>query len=776
MTVVGQSVRRLEDPRLLRGLGHFVDDVNRPGQVWMRVVRASTAHARIASVDLEAARALSGVHAALTADDLDEVPIIPLRLGPADEPLDAYLQPVLARERVRYVGEPVAVVVADDPYLAEDAAELVRVRYEELPVVLDAREAVAEGSPALRDESPNECTTLRRGYGDVEGAFARAARVVSVEVGVGRHFAVPLETRGLVAEYDPGDDHLTIWGATKVPHFNRLVLAGMLGMPVHRISLRRSDAGGGFGARGELYPEDFLVAHLARRMGRAVKWIEDRAENLVACNHSREQSRRLQAAFDENHQLLAIRDELWHDNGAYLRTHGAVVAELTLSMLPGPYRLPAYQGIAHVALTNKTPCGTYRGPGRYEGTFARERLLDAAAAELGVDRLELRRLNLLRPDELPLERKLPVLGSEATIDVGDFPGLLEKALSAAGYPEWCEEAAAARAEGRLVGAGVGVFMEKSGGGRFETAGVEVDPSGAVRVATGGASVGQGIETAMAQIAADELGVDVGRIDVIAGDTDLIGDGVGSWASRSTIMGGSAVKLAAEATADKARRAAAELLEAAPEDLRLEGGRVVVAGAPDRSISLGEVSAAYDPVFIQRLGEEAGENFGLGARRSFSNVSIAFPYGVHMALVEIDPGTGEVRILRYHIAYDVGRAINPMIVEGQLIGGAAQGIGGALLEDFRYASSGQPLGASFMDYLLPTAAEVPRVETSIFEDAPSPSNPLGVKGAGEGGTVGCGAALAGAVDDAIGVPGAVRALPITPEHVLAALQVVRLPTH
>jgi carbon-monoxide dehydrogenase large subunit/6-hydroxypseudooxynicotine dehydrogenase subunit gamma len=769
MSAVGQRIQRLEDPRLLLGLGRFVDDVDRPGQVWMRVVRASTAHARITSVDLEAARALPGVHVALAAEHLGDVPTIPLRLGPADEPLDAYLQPVLASERVRYVGEPVAVVVADDPYLAEDAADLVRVEFEELPVVLDAREAAAAGSPALRDGLPNECTTLRRGYGDVEGAFERAARVVSVDVRVGRHFAVPMETRGLLAEYDPGDRHLTMWGATKVPHFNRLVLAEMLGMPVYRISLPRSDAGGGFGARGEFYPEDFLVAYLARRLGRAVKWIEDRAENLVACNHSREQWRRLEAAFDEDHQLLGIRDELWHDNGAYLRTHGAVVAELTLGMLPGPYRLPAYQGVAHVALTNKTPCGTYRGPGRYEGTFARERLLDVAAAELGVDPLELRRMNLLRPDELPLERKLPVLGHDAVIDVGDFPGLFEKALGGAGYAQWREEAAALRAQGRLVGTGLGVFMEKSGGGRFETAGVEVDPSGAVRVATGGASVGQGIETALAQIAADALGVEVQRIDVIPGDTDLIGDGAGSWASRSTIMGGSAVKLAAEATAEKARRIAAELLEAAPEDLRLEGGRVVVTGAPHRSVSLGEVSAAYDPLFSERLGEEPGEHFGLGAQRSFSNLAIAFPYGVHMALVEIDPETGEVRILRYHIAYDVGRAINPMIVEGQLVGGAAQGIGGALLEDFRYAPSGQPLGASFMDYLLPTAAEIPHVETSVHEDAPSPTNPLGAKGAGEGGTVGCGAALASAVDDALRVPGAVRALPITPEQVLSALR-------
>ena len=768
MTAVGQRIRRREDQRLLRGAGHFVDDVNRAGQLWMRVVRASSAHARIAGVDLEPARALPGVHAALCADDLGELPCIPLRLGPFDQPLDAFLQPVLARDRVRYVGEPVAVVVAEDAYLAEDAAELVRVEYEELPVVLDAREAVAAGAPALRDGQPNECTTLRRGYGDVESAFARAAHVVSVEVRVGRHFAVPLETRGLVADYDAGSGELTLWGMTKVPHFNRLTLAEMLEMPLYRISVRRSDAGGGFGARGELYPEDFLVPYLARRLGRPVKWIEDRAENLVACNHSREQWRRLEAAFDSDHRLLALRDELWHDNGAYLRTHGAVVPELTLSMLPGPYRVPAYEGIAHVALTNKTPCGTYRGPGRYEGTFAREQLLDAAAAELGVDRLELRRINLLRPDELPHERNLPVLGHNAVVEVGDFPGLLEAALRAAGFDEWVGEAERLRGHGRLVGTGVGVFMEKSGGGAFETARVQVDPSGAVRVATGGASVGQGIETALAQVAADELGVGVELIDVVPGDTDLVGDGVGSWASRSTIMGGSAVKLAAEATAEKARRVAADLLEAAPEDLQLEGGRVVVAGAPDRCVSLAEVAAACDPVRSARLGEE----LGLAAQRSFAGPRMTFPFGVHLAQVAVDPGTGGVEVLRYFVAYEIGRMINPTIVEGQLVGGAAQGIGGALMEEARYGPSGQPLSASFMDYLLPTAGEVPRVETSVHEDAPSPGNPLGVTGAGEGGTTGCGAAVASAVADALGAAGAIRALPITPEAVLAALDETR----
>src|SRR5215211_5103336 len=470
---VGRSVRRVEDDRLLRGAGRFVDNVDRPGQLWLRVVRATSAHARLLGVDTAAARDAPGVHTVLAARDLEPVPRIPVRLGPFDQPLDAFLQPVLAEDRVRYVGEPVAAVVAEDPYAAEDAAELVVAELEPLGVVLDARAAIEPDAPALF-EGGNEVLTLERGYGDVEGAFARAGHVVEVEVEVGRHTAVPLETRGLVADYDPALDRLTIWGATKVPHFNRGVLAAALGMDEERISLRTTDAGGGFGVRGELYPEDFLVPYLARALRAPVKWVEDRAEHLVATNHSRQQRRRLAGAFAADGELLALRDTLWHDNGAYVRTHGVVVPELTLSMLPGPYRVPAYAGRAHVAVTNKTPCGTYRGPGRYEATFARERLLDAAADELGVDRLALRRRNLLRPEDLPHHRDLPVLGHPVEIDAGDFAGMLDAAIEHSGYEEWVREAEALRAEGRAVGTCIAYFLEKSCGGGFKRAGVSVD--------------------------------------------------------------------------------------------------------------------------------------------------------------------------------------------------------------------------------------------------------------------------------------------------------------
>jgi carbon-monoxide dehydrogenase large subunit/6-hydroxypseudooxynicotine dehydrogenase subunit gamma len=752
---------RVEDPRLLRGAGRFADDVDRPGQLWLRIVRSPSAHARLGGVETGEAAALPGVHAVVTARDLDPLPEIPVRVGPEDPAQAPFLQPVLARDRVRYVGEPVAAVLAADPYVAEDAAELVALDLDPLDPVLDAREACAPGAPALRDDAANEAARLERGYGDAEAAFARAAHVVEIEARVGRHSAVPMECRGLVAEPEP-DGGLVVWGATKVPHWNRDVLAAAAGLDPERVVLRASDAGGGFGVRGELYPEDVLVCLLARRLGRAVKWVEDRAEHLVATNHSREQRRLVAGAFDDEGRLLALRDEVFHDNGAYLRTHGVLVPELTLSMLPGPYLVPAYRGIAHVALTNKTPCGTYRGPGRYEATFARERLLDVAAERMGIDPVALRRRNLLAPADLPVRRPLPVVGHDVEIDVGDFGGLLDHALRTAPYDPWQQEAAAAREAGRLVGVGLAFFLEKSGGGGFETARVTVSDAGRARVVAGGATLGQGIETVLARVVGRELGVEPAEVDVRVGDTGLVGTGGGSWASRSTIFAGGAALRAARATAERARAVAAEGLECAPEDVRLADGRAHVAGSPARGLGLGEVAAACDPVSAARRGHEPG----LGATRTFAGADMTYPYGVHVAMVEIDAETGAVRPLRHHIAYEVGHAIDRRLVEGQLAGGAAQGIAGALLEEFRYDDDGQPQAASFMDYLLPTAAEVPPVTVCIREDAPSPGNPLATKGAGEGGTTGAGAAIAAAVDAALGSPGAIRELPVRPETVRA----------
>jgi carbon-monoxide dehydrogenase large subunit len=780
MAQVGARISRSEDPRLLAGAGRFVDDENRPGQLWMRVVRSTLAHGFLRSVGTAEARALPGVHSILTAADLD-LPPIPVRVSPKAGDLQPYLQPVLAADRVRYVGEPVAVVLAEDPYLAEDGADLVELDYEILPPVLDARAACGRGSPGasasdgepeLFPGQPNEVTAVIAAFGDAEAEFARAAHVIEFEATIGRQTAVPIEPRGLLAEWDEAARSLAIWGATKVPHFNRRVLARVLCLEPEQIRMHSCDAGGGFGVRGELYPEDFLVPYLARLLGRPVKWTEDRAEHLVAANHSRDQRHHIAGAFDRDGRLLALRDEIWHDNGAYMRTHGVTVPELTVSMLPGPYRMTAFAATAHVAVTNKTPCGTYRAPGRYEGTFARERLLDAAAAALDIDPIELRRRNLLRPDELPCNRAIRALGTDVVLDEGDYPALLERALAESGYLAWVRESEQRRAAGALVGTGVAVFVEKSGLGPYEVADVRVDRSGRVHVATGGTSLGQGLETVLAQIASDPLGVSASDVTVIAGDTGVLSDGVGSWASRSTVVGGSAAWLAAQEVAGIARAAASLMLEVPAEDLRMGEGRITVQRAgsgeapagPPRFVTLGEVASALaDRPLGLRL--PAGP---LQARREFEINHMTYPYGVHLAQVEIDRDTGGVSVLRYFIAYEVGRAINPANVEDQLIGGAIQGIGGALLEQLQFDPDGQPLAANLIDYLLPFASEAAEITTLISEDYPSAANPLGARGAGEGGITAAGAAIASAVGDALGKPGAPASLPLSPERVMQLL--------
>ena len=700
--VIGARVPRKEDPRLLRGRGRFGADMSRPGQVWARIVRSPIAHGRLRAVHTTQAAAAPGVVAIVTAADLPGRLEIPVRLDVQGIDLSGYLQPVLAADTVRYVGEPLAVVLAGDPYLAEDAAELVDVDIDEVPPVLDA----AGGTVAA---------DFTLGYGDVAAAFARADHVVQTEVRIGRHGAVPLEPRTLLADPDPVTGGLAIFGMTKVPVFNRDLLAGLLGMDETLIHVHAVDAGGGFGARGEFYPEDFLVPWLARTLRRPVKWVEDRAEHLVAVNHSRQQAHRLAAAFDAGGRLLGLRAEVLHDNGAYCRTHGIIVPELTLAMLPGPYRVPAYRGRVRVVLTNKTPCGTYRAPGRFEGSTAREQLLDVAASQLGIDRVELRRRNLLTRAELPCSRAMSTLGTDVVLDDGDYPGLLAAAAAEAdrlGYPA---EVSHGRQSGRWRGLGVAAFLEKSGLGPQETADVVVSGTGAVHVYSGGTSLGQGIETVLAQIAADALGIDPEAVSVVNGDTDRQPFGGGSWASRSTVVAGSAVHTAALAVRDRATEVAARMLEASPGDLVSEDGVVSVRGDPAARVTLGEIARATAPASrFLRPGEPAG----LSARRRFEVTHMTYPYGVHIAVVDVDPGTGRVEVLRYLVAYEVGRAVNPALVEGQLRGGAAQGIGGALLEEFCYDDAGQPQSATFMDYRMPTAAEVPPIDVLVTQDAPA----------------------------------------------------------
>ena len=759
MSSVGARLPRKEDPRLLRGRGRFGDDVSVPGQVWARVVRSPSAHGQVNDLDVARAAKAPGITAVVTAADLPAGLVIPVRLAVPGPDLSGYLQPVLAGNTVRYVGEPLAVVVGDDPYACEDAAELVEIDIAERPAVLDAR---TPDSPVAAE--------LVRGYGDVETAFAQARHVVRIELAIGRHSGVPLEPRCLLAVPDGDRGSLDIFGMTKVPVFNRDLLARLLGLDETLIHVHGVDAGGGFGVRGEFYPEDFLIPWLAMTLSRPVKWAEDRAEHLVAVNHSRQQHHRIAAAFDDGGRILALDDDVAHDNGAYCRTHGVAVPELTVAMLPGPYRVPAYRGRIRVVLTNKTPCGTYRAPGRFEGTAAREHLLDVAADRLGLDRIELRRRNLLTRDEIPHRRPIATLGTDLILDTGDYPALLAALLAEAdrlGYRALSPETAIG--PGPLHGFGLAMFVEKSGLGPQETADVTVSKSGAVHVSSGGTSVGQGIETVLAQIAADALSVEPGVVHVTTGDTAAQPFGAGSWASRSTVVGGSAVHQAATAVRARAVQLAARILEAAEEDLELRDGAVVVRGDPDprtAGVRLAEIAQAAEPAsWHLRPGEPAG----LSARRRFEVSHMTYPYGVHAAVVAVDPGTGQVRVLRYLVAYEVGRAVNPLLVEGQLRGGVAQGIGGALFEEFSYDDAGQPQAITFIEYRMPTAAEIPPVDVLLSQDAPAPGNPLGVMGAGEGGINAVGAAVANAVRAALGLPGGVGQLPLTPSRVRALAQ-------
>jgi carbon-monoxide dehydrogenase large subunit len=754
--VVGRSVLRLEDPPLLTGEGRFVADLSFQHQLQMRVVRSAHAHGRIVAIDTAAALATPGVVAVWTSRDVADLPPIGLREGLGTRQADVawllpYLQPVLARERVRYVGEPVAAVFAEDPYLAEDAADLVTVAVEELPVLLAAEDHPGEFVPG----HGTEADIIRKGYGDLDAGFAAAHAVIELDLTVGRHSGVPLETRGALARHDPARNVVELYGAAKIPHVTRDLLARTLGRSSASVHLHEGHVGGGFGIRGELYPEDVLVSLAALRLGRPVKWIEDRREHLMAANHSRQQRHRIRAGVDREGHILAIDDAFFHDQGAYLRTHGTRVADMTAGLLPGPYRVPAYRVIGHVRLTNKTPAATYRAPGRYEGTFVRERLMDAIAARLGIDPVEVRRRNLIASTEMPYERPLDAIGDEIVYDSGDYAGLMDKALSAVGWASLQAGLRRRRAAGETVGAGLAIFVEKSGLGPTDRVTISVDNQGIVEVVTGGASVGQGFETVMAQIAADVLSVDYRRVKVVHGHTDRLEHGVGAHASRATVMTGSAAHIAASALKEKALEAAAGLMQMPVAALDLFGGRVIgrdLPGGP--SMDLGEI-ARNTPG-------------GLSAEGRHTTGHMNYPYGVHVAVVRVDRATGGVEIERYLTAYDIGRAVNPMLVEGQIAGGFAQGVGGALAEEFLYDSRGEPLSVTFADYLMPTAREVPPLEMIITEDAPSPLNPLGLKGAGEAGVNGVGAAIASAIDEAIGIPGAVTRLPVTPQRLREVL--------
>lgn len=749
---IGRSLRRSEDLALITGAATYVGDFSFPSQLHARIVRSPVAHGAIEDIDTEDATALPGVVGVWTAADLigefGTVPTIKTRVSHREEVMP-YLQGVLASDRVRYVGEPVALVVAVDPYIAEDAADLVFVDIDPAPAVTDARSATS-GEPLF--EQGNAITTLVARTGDANAAFQDAPVVVECELSIGRHSAVPMETRGVLAAYDADNNGIVIHAATKVPHWNRKELARLLNIEETRVRMVEASVGGGFGVRGEFYPEDFLVAWAALKLEQTVQWLEDRREHFIATNHSRQQSHEASIAGTEDGRILALRSEFWADLGAYIRTHGVRVPELTITMMGGPYDIANYEAIAHCVTTNKTPTGTYRAPGRFESCFVRERLIDLFAARIGMDPVEVRRKNLVRSEQLPYIRDLgPGLDAMRLHD-GDYAALLEKvndALDRDGVKR-------RRESGEIVGAGVAMFLEKSGVGPGESGSVEIQADGGVVVRSGCSSVGQGLRTALAQIAADTLQIEFDRVQVALMDTEHTDRGTGTFASRSTATAGTAVYQAAIEVIEQARGFASAQLGVTPENLEYRGGGFETGGAGKR-MTLEDMAAARD------RGEEGAPP--LAVSEYFEVLSVEFPYGAHGAVVSVDGETGACHVERLILGFDVGRAVNPMMIEGQLHGGAMQGLAGALFEAFVYDEDGNPLATSFMDYLMPTAMESPEMTTIVTEDHPTDTNPLGIKGAGEGGVTGVAAAIASAIGDALQEPATVLNLPFQPSSIV-----------
>ena len=763
---IGAPILRKEDRRFLMGRARFTDDVKLPHMLHAAIIRSPHAHALIKSIDASEALEIPGVVAVYSAADVEAVlepKRIPLRTS-ALEGLDRFLQYPFARGKVRYVGDPVAVVVAESRHLAEDAIDVVKVEYEPLPVVTDVIESY-EGKVLLHEEhGTNVAADQTVSVGDVEEAFRNAEYTRQEEFHIPRYTANPLETRGLVASYDPGRHELTCWGETKVPYFNRGVLSSMLDMPTHALHFFEPDVGGGFGARGEFYPEDFMIPFASKMLGRPVKWIEDRREHLVSCNHSRDQTCRLEIAAKRDGTITAMRAAVYGNNGGYVRTHGGVVPLLTATLIPGPYRVPNYEGRILCVVTNKTGVGTLRGPGMYEAAFSRERLIDMMAQDLGIDPVEIRFKNLVLASEMPYDTGIirPPENPPTIYDSGDFPQAFQVALDALDYDN-LKEQQGKLIDGKYHGIGIGSFVEfTAGGAPYEAAKVAVTAPDQVVVYMGISTLGQGHETTMAQVCAQGLGVPYDYVTLHGGNTDLMPHGGGTNASRQAVMGGSAVFLAAQELQQKILRIAAGYLDVDPEELELEMGHLYrkasrVEGA---LMDIGRVLELASPTSQYNQGE-----VGLEATHYFRSTMLPHSYGSHVAHITVDPETGKIDILRYVMADDVGHIINPIVARGQLVGGAAQGIGATILEELAYDDNGQPLCTTYMDFLTAASTEVPDLEVIELDLAPSPHNPLGVKGVGESGIVATGAVLANAVSNALSSLGVqVRDMPLSPSYI------------
>lgn len=754
---MGERIRRNEDPRLLTGGGLFVDDVQRPDMLHGAVLRSQHAHARIRRIDISKAAALPGVALVLLADDLGRLNgPLPL-LIPHEDLQYGRTQSALVKEKVRHVGEAIAFVVAESRYIAEDAVDLIDVDYESLPVAADLEEAARPDAPRVHEDMPDNIGGYYvRQVGDYGAARASAYKVLSARIRLDRGTASPMETRGIVAI--PEGPNLTMYVSTQAPVALRGGLAGWFGIPEMNLRLIAPDVGGGFGPKVMMfYPEEVLVPFAALRLKRPVKWIEDRREHFFATTQEREQIHDVEVAIDQEGHLLGLKTTLLHDSGAYT-PYGIQVPIISVTTLPGPYQLKNYSVEFRAVYTNKPIVTPYRGAGRPHGVFVMERMMDRIAAELGLDPLEVRRRNFIQPDQFPWDTGLIYQDWAPCIyDSGNYPELANKLEALLDIPRVRQEQAEARKQGRYIGLGMAFYVEGSGPGPYEGARVRIEPSGKVQVATGVGTQGQGHFTSFAQVVADHLGVKVSDIHVVTGDTAAMGWGIGTFASRAAVVVGNAAHLAGAAVAEKARTVAAHLLECDPTDVELVDGKAQVKGAPARSLPLGEVARRANPL---RGTLQFGEP-GLEATRFFSPQRSTFPSGAHAAVVEVDIQTGFMKILRYCVVHDCGRLINPMIVDGQIHGGVAQGIGGVFYEKLVYDRQGQLLTTTFADYLLPLATDVPFIETDHIE-TPSPLNPLGLKGAGEAGVIPCPAVFAAAFEDALKEFGVkIDAMPLNP---------------
>ena len=750
----GAPVRRNEDARLLAGRAQFIDDVELPGMLHAAFVRSPHAHARIVSLDASAALARDGVVAVYTAQDLGDY----WRPGPVIVPpppvegavFNERTQVPLAKDKARHVGEPVALVIAANRYVAEDGAAEVAVEWEPLPVAAELEQAVAPGAPRVHHDLPdNVAARVRQTKGDYAAAAKRADRVLKRRFAYDHGCAQPMETRGVVAQWDAGAERLTVWDTTQAPIAIRNGLAAMLGLSERQVRVIAPFIGGGFGPKIMLfYPDEVLIPWAAVKLGRPVKWIEDRAEHFFATTHERGQVHDAEIAVDGDGRILGVKDVFLHDTGAY-DPYGLTVPINSQCTLLGPYVIPNYDSTFTAIFTNKPIVTPYRGAGRQHGVFVIERLLDVAARELGIDRAEIRRRNFIPADAFPYDNEIIYQDfTRLGYDSGDYAPMLAKALEMIGYERFVRtEQPQLRAQGKRVGIGVVCYVEGTGIGPYEGAKVQVQTSGKVSLLTGIGTQGQGHFTSFAQIVADQVGVDVGDVEVITGDTDQFYWGAGTFASRGAVVAGNAVNEAGLAVRRKILRVAAEHFECAEADLVIAGGRVSIAGVPGRSISLGELAVQANPM---RGAVAPGTEPGLEATSYFGPESGATASGVHAMIVEVDPETMIPTIRKYVVVHDCGTVINPMIVEGQVLGGVAQGIGNAFYEQLAFDTEGQLLNATLADYLLPTALDVPRIELG-HTVTPSPLNPLGIKGVGEAGAIPVGPLFAQALEDALDLP-------------------------